>query len=108
MIQGNLTRRTVVAALTAVTAIAGLTADTASARKKKRRLGPAAKIQVLSHRAHLISGGDALVAIRLPARTSARRLRITANGRNVGSAFAPRPDGRYEGLLTGLANGPNR
>ena len=47
MIQGNLTRRTVVAALTAVTAIAGLTADTASARHKKRRLGPA--VRAVSH-----------------------------------------------------------
>src|SRR5437764_10728641 len=108
MTQGNLRCRVIVAALAVAAAITGLTADTAAARHKKRRLGPAAKIQVLSNRADLISGGDALVAIRLPARTSARRLRITANGRNVGSAFAPRPDGRYEGLLTGLANGPNR
>src|SRR3954449_7976873 len=59
-------------------------------------------IDVLSNRAYLLSGGDALVAI-----THAPGVKVDVDGRDVTDAFADRPDGRYEGLLTGLKNGPN-
>jgi Tannase-like family of unknown function (DUF6351) len=59
-------------------------------------------IDVLSNRADLISGGDALVAVGGP-----RPLRVKLGRRDVTSAFAVRADGRYEGLVTGLKNGRN-
>jgi hypothetical protein len=74
------------------------------------RAGAAAgrvQINVLSNRADLISGGDALVQVVPPARVSPARLRIELGGRDVNSAFAVRPDGRFEGLVTGLAVGRN-
>ena len=62
---------------------------------------PPVEIRVLSNRADLVSGGDALVEITPPART------VTLNGADVTSQFAVRPNGRYQGVLTGLRNGPN-
>src|SRR2546423_7740116 len=64
-------------------------------------------IKVLSGRADLASGGDTLVAIELPSGVSASRVRVAVGGRDVTGRFAKRANGRYEGLLTGLANGPN-
>src|SRR3954451_23022598 len=63
---------------------------------------PAVSIDVLSNRADLLSGGDALVAV-----THAPGVKVDVDGRDVTDVFADRPDGRYEGLLTGLNNGPN-
>src|SRR4051794_222825 len=60
----------------------------------------AVKIEVLSNRADLISGGDALVAVSAPAR-------VFRNGTDVTNAFERRADGRFEGLVTGLRSGPN-
>src|SRR3954471_11987101 len=60
-----------------------------------------ADIRVLSSRADLISGGDALVQVT-PAGA-----KVAVDGRDVTSQFAVRPDGRYLALLTGLRNGPN-
>jgi hypothetical protein len=62
---------------------------------------------VLSNRADLISGGNALVAVSVPAGTNRRKLRMTLGGRKVTKEFAVRPTGRYEGLLTGLRVGRN-
>src|SRR4051794_4285314 len=67
----------------------------------------APSIQVVSDRADLISAGDALVAIGLPAGTDPATVRVTDDGRDVTSAFALRPDGRFEGLVTGLSVGRN-
>lgn len=63
-------------------------------------------IKVLSNRADLISGGDALVEVDLPTRS--RDVRIYLNGDDVTSAFAVRADGRYLGLVTGLREGKNK
>ena len=63
-------------------------------------------IEVLSNRADLISGGDALVAVALP-RGTRQSVRMILNGHAVTGEFALRPNGRYEGLLTGLRDGPN-
>jgi hypothetical protein len=68
---------------------------------------PPVSIRVLSDRADLISGRDALVAVDLPAGTSPQSLRMTLGGHDVTSQFAIRPNGRYEGLVTGLALGTN-
>jgi Tannase-like family of unknown function (DUF6351) len=65
-------------------------------------------IQVLSNRADLISGGDALVQINLPASVNpALGVKVALNGALINSMFAVRPNGRYQGLVTGLNNGDN-
>lgn len=68
--------------------------------------GAAPEILVLSNRADLITGGDALVEIKWPAGTSMNDAQVDLNGVNVKSAFATR-DGRYTGLVMGLRNGDN-
>lgn len=66
----------------------------------------AASIQVLSNRADLISAGDALIAVDA-AGVNPQRIRVTVDGRDVTDAFALRPNGRFEGLVTGLSEGQN-
>jgi hypothetical protein len=61
----------------------------------------AATIKVLSNRADLISGGDALV------RVTPAKAKVTVNGKNVTKQFAVRPNGQYLALLTGLKDGAN-
>jgi len=68
---------------------------------------PPVVVNVLSNRADLVSGGDALVEVVLPAGTDPASVRVDDDGRDVTSAFALRPDGRYYGLVTGLDNGRN-
>jgi hypothetical protein len=65
------------------------------------------ELNVLSNRADLISGGDALVQVVLPARVDPSTVRVSVDGRDVTSAFAVRAGGAYEGVVTGLANGAN-
>jgi hypothetical protein len=65
-------------------------------------------IIVLSNRADLVSGGDALVQINLPPFVDpARGVKVALNGALINNMFAVRPNGRYEGLVTGLNNGDN-
>jgi uncharacterized tannase-like protein DUF6351 len=65
------------------------------------------QILVLSNRADLISGGDALVEIKWPAGSKVASARIALNNVSITSAFAQRRNGRYMGLVTGLRNGAN-
>ncbi|MFI5626149.1 DUF6351 family protein [Nocardioides sp. NPDC051685] len=65
------------------------------------------QIKVLSNRADLVSGGDALVEIVLPSNTDPAKIRVDVAGRDLTSAFAVRSDGRFLGLVTGLAVGEN-
>ncbi len=67
----------------------------------------ALKIDVLSNRADLISAGDALVAVDLPAGVDPAKVKVTDDGKDVTNAFAMRPNGRFEGLVTGLDVGTN-
>jgi hypothetical protein len=79
----------------AVAAVGGTARDSA--------LGAAPiTIEVLSNRADLISSGDALVRISPPGDAQ-----VSLNGTDVSSAFAIRPNGQLEGLVSGLAVGPN-
>jgi len=64
-------------------------------------------VKVLSNRADLISGGDALVQVVLPRGADASRVTVFVGSRNVTSFFAMRPNGLYEGVVTGLAVGQN-
>jgi hypothetical protein len=65
------------------------------------------QLRVLSNRADLISGGDALMEAVLAPGADAAGMRVDVDGRDVSSAFAPRADGRVIGLVSGLAVGPN-
>ena len=64
-------------------------------------------LQVLSNRADLVSGGSALLEVVLPNSADAPRVVVDVDGHDVTQAFAIRPNGRFEGLLTGLKTGPN-
>src|SRR5437899_2896242 len=64
-------------------------------------------IQVLSNRADMISGGDALVQIVSSTGAYGSIAKIDLNGIDITKAFAMRADGRFMGLVTGLVNGPN-
>src|SRR5437762_3484564 len=64
-------------------------------------------IEVLSNRPDLVSGGDALVAVALPAGADPSTVRMDLDGQDVTNLFAVRADGRYLGLLTGLDDGKN-
>lgn len=63
------------------------------------------QVKVLSSRADLVSGGDALVEIVLPSNTDPAKIRVDVAGRNLTSAFAVRSDGRFLGLVTGAGVG---
>jgi hypothetical protein len=65
------------------------------------------QLVVLSNRADLVSGGDALVQVVLPARIDPSSVRVSLNGADVTSAFAVRPNGDYEGVVSGLSDGAN-
>jgi hypothetical protein len=66
------------------------------------------EIRVLSSRADLLSGGDALVEIRgAGGADRTRELRVALDSRNVTSSFAVRANDRYMGLVTGLRRGTN-
>jgi hypothetical protein len=64
-------------------------------------------VHVLSNRADLISGPEALVAVSLPTGVSPGSVRVTLNRANVSSEFAMRPNGSFEGLLRPLKLGAN-
>jgi hypothetical protein len=65
------------------------------------------QLVVLSNRADLVSGGDALVQVVLPDRVDPSSVRVSLNGNDVTPSFGIRPGGAYEGVVTGLADGPN-
>lgn len=59
------------------------------------------RLSVLSNRADLISGGDALVRVTIPAWLAPSKVRVTAGDRDMTGAFAMRANGHLEGLITG-------
>ncbi len=64
-------------------------------------------VQTLSTRADMVSGGSALLEVKLPPGAVASRLRVSVGGTDVSSVFTTRADGRTVGLVGGLANGAN-
>ena len=66
--------------------------------------GDAVQVRVLSGRADLVSGGDALVEIAVPAGTALEHVRVTAGSRDVTGVFRPAGPG-LRGLVSGLPNG---
>ena len=65
------------------------------------------EILVLSNRADLISGGDALIEIKWPQGANPATASVTLNGTPLTTSFGIRPNGRYMGLVTGLRDGAN-
>ena len=67
------------------------------------------EIHTLSSRADLVSGGDALVGITVPAGTKAGQLNVALNGTDITPRFTlDAASGEYRGLVEGLALGANR
>jgi hypothetical protein len=64
-------------------------------------------VHVLSDRADLVSGGEALIAVTLPARTKPASVKVTVGGREVTADFALRANGSFEGVVSGLQLGSN-
>ncbi|TGN63331.1 hypothetical protein EXE59_04755 [Nocardioides eburneiflavus] len=83
--------------LVAALLVAGPPAGTAAPQAERGSV----RIQVLSNRAELVSGGDVLVRITAPRK--AGRLRVTLDGRDVSRRFRH----RSVVLLKGLDNGRN-
>src|SRR5215471_10529278 len=66
------------------------------------------EIRTLSNRADLISGGDALVEVRVPRHVDLDSVVITLDGHDITAAFARSASARtLLGLVTGLADGRN-
>jgi hypothetical protein len=66
------------------------------------------RIKVLSNRADLVSGGDALVRVKLPKGAKPSQLRLRAGGDNVTGALAATGKRKLEGLVEGLRDGRTR
>ncbi|HEV2985699.1 MAG TPA: DUF6351 family protein, partial [Vicinamibacterales bacterium] len=63
-------------------------------------------LKALSTDPALVTGGDVLVQVAVPAGT--RTVKVTAAGRDVSGAFRPgEQPNTFVGLVTGLANGRN-
>src|SRR4051794_10517561 len=66
---------------------------------------PAPQVKVLSNRADLVSGGDALVSVTLPRGVKTSRLRVRAGRRNVTSALRRTGSRSLVGLVRKLPVG---
>ncbi len=65
-------------------------------------------IRVLSNRADLISGGDALVEVVVPLDVAIPDVRVALNGADVTNAFGADAGGRLIGVVDGLVGGDNQ
>ncbi len=63
------------------------------------------RLSVVSSRADMVTGGDALVRVELPEGASPDRVTVRAGGRDVTPAFRAVSEAALEGLLTDLAVG---
>jgi hypothetical protein len=68
----------------------------------------APRIKVLSNRADLVSGGDALVRVRVPRGTKASELRLSAGHRNVTKTLKRTGRRRLDGVVHRLRDGRTR
>jgi hypothetical protein len=66
------------------------------------------EIRTLSSRPQFVSGGDALIEVRVQSGTPIEQLMLALNGRDVTSYLKSDPaTGSYRGVIEGLAIGPN-
>jgi len=68
---------------------------------------PTATITILSSRPEVVSGGDTLVGVTLPAGVSPKALAITLNGTDVTALFRIDASDHLIGLVSGLKPGDN-
>ena len=66
------------------------------------------EIRTLSSRADLVSGGDALIAVKVPAGTRADQLTVALNGKDLTRLSFDAASSEYRGVIDGLAIGTNR
>ena len=91
-----------------VRAVAALLACFAVAASVKDAASGQFEIVTLSNRADLISGGDALVEVRVPKGVALNKVRLSLNGHDVTGAFTANAAARtLRGLVTGLVEGRN-
>lgn len=66
-------------------------------------------VELVSSRADMVSGGDALLGVTLPAGTAATDIVVTVNGARFAATFKPDPQNAAQqvGLVTGLREGAN-
>ena len=76
-----------------------VSSDLPPAAAKEQRL----KIEVLSNRRDLVSGGDALVEVRLPRGSRPRQVTVTARRRDVTRRFAGAPTAASSAWCKGCA-----
>jgi hypothetical protein len=90
-----------------VTAVAAVMVGMAGAKPPEHANDNLTDIVVLSNRADLVSGGNALVEIVLPAKAKAHpdQVKVDVDGRDVTGAFAVRAGGRFYGLVSDLPLG---
>src|SRR5580693_9268723 len=82
------------AATSAVAMVAGAAAPVvARAAAVPERSGGLALISVSNPRPELVSGGQVLIRVRVPAGVPAGQVRITSDGANVSGSFQAQPDG---------------
>jgi hypothetical protein len=67
--------------------------------------GGSLAISVVSGEADLVTGGDALVEVRVPSAGAARHLRVSHDGVDVTGAFTRVGERRFRGLVDGLDDG---
>ncbi len=70
-------------------------------------VAPPVTIQTLSNRADLISGGSALIEVKVPGTGNAKKLKVDVDGTDVTASFTTLANGRIIGLVSGLKNGVN-
>ena len=103
--------------LAPVLIVAALTLPTATVAVSQAAAVPAADspaagsrqlvVEVLSNRADLVSGGDALVSVELPPDVNPRKVRVYLDDLEVTEQFRVRRNGEFQGLLDGLQVGDN-
>ena len=70
--------------------------------------GDPVQILVLSNRADILSGGDTLVEVLIPATADASKLKLDVDGRDVTDQVQLRDNGRIMGVVSGLNLGDNK
>jgi hypothetical protein len=79
-----------------------------AAQAAEDRSSSSFEIVTLSNRADLISGGDALVEVRVPKTVALSKVKVSLNGHDVTGAFSANTAARtLRGLVTGLVQGRN-
>src|SRR5262245_1856551 len=90
-----------------VAVLLATSAGTVSAAAQSAK-ADALHVRVLSSRPDMVTGGDALVRIELPAGVTAADVKLTVNGAAATAKLEADTSGRsLTGLVTGLANGSN-